>query len=174
MELGPVRRNTPAPCGHETDRLKARHAMIVRLHTMGWTTKDIATEMGVHSSTVRNALRSDVGRRREGVLQVAADQAAVDIQKELRGLAPRALRALEDVLCEDSEATLALRMKAAESVLDRLGHGKVTRSEVNMRHGRLAEVGEDALARAAMQAGVLPAPAPTSAAETIDLVPVGA
>lgn len=154
MEHSPVRHNTPAPCGYERDKLKALHAQIVRLSVMGWSNKEIADNLGISVPTVTKTLKSDVGRRRESALQAAADKAVMDIQAELRVLAPAAIGVIERVLC-DEDAPLTLRHRAAGDILDRLGYSKVNRSEISMRHGRLAELGEDALARAAIEAGVI-------------------
>lgn len=172
MEMAPVRHNSPAPCAYEVDTLKAQHAHMVRLSAMGWTTRDIADTLGVSPQTVRKALKSNVGQRRMAELQEASDRVVYDVQAELRALAPNAVEVIAEVL-ESADAPINLRHRAAGDVLDRLGFSKVSRSEVSLRHGRLAEVGEDALARAAAEAGLITIDATFDAVNS-DVEPVGA
>ena len=61
------------------------------------------------------------------------DAHCVDVALHIKELAPKALAVLEDVL-DNEDASLGLRSKVAQDLLDRAGHGALNKFQTQVSH----------------------------------------
>jgi transcriptional regulator with XRE-family HTH domain len=98
-----------------------RHHAILRLLALGYTPKQIADQVGCTTATVGNVQHGELGRRQVAILRGAADSAVVDINADIKRLAPIAVERLEQILTDDNSEK-SLIVKVAQDLLDRAGH----------------------------------------------------
>lgn len=108
------------------EELKARHREIIRLELLGLGVSEIAEEMEVSVSQVKYVLGSPLAQQFRQELQQMRDEKVADITARLAEMCPKALDIMQDTLSgEYEDATLPLRLRVAESVLDRAGYSKI-------------------------------------------------
>ena len=100
---------------------------ILRLAAMGLDGETIAAMVGVGTATVSNTINSRLGQRKLLMLRDAADAETIDIMTEIKKLAPKALKVLEELLDAEKDE---IKFKAAADVLDRGGYG----AKIDIRH----------------------------------------
>jgi len=100
---------------------------ILRLAAMGLDGETIAAMVGVGTATVSNTINSRLGQRKLLMLRDAADAETIDIMTEVKKLAPKALKVLEELLDAEKDE---IKFKAAADVLDRGGYG----AKIDIRH----------------------------------------
>jgi hypothetical protein len=98
------------------------HHEIARLLVLGHKPKDVAEHLKVSYSTVINVKNSPIVIEKMELLRGARDAEVVDVAKQIRELAPKAVEVLTDIIEDDDEAT-GMKMKASLAILDRAGHG---------------------------------------------------
>ena len=98
------------------------HHEICRLLLIGMKPVDVARHLGISPVTVSYVRRSDIVKRQMQQLAAVRDIDAIDVAVEIKNLAPRAVRVLDELL--DSELP-GIKYKAAADVLDRAGHAAV-------------------------------------------------
>ncbi len=150
--LGYDRRRTQSPRAYEPKSLNARHHRILQLSLLGYSHKQIAESLGCTPATVSTVVNSGLGRAQSALLRAEADFNAVETAKEIRALAPRAIKLISDVL-EDESVSAAVRLRAAQDALDRAGFAPVKTTNVNqvsvsLSSSDLDTLKEQALARA--------------------------
>lgn len=121
----------PAPIdAYEPAALKGRVDEIVRLSFLGMANAEIARELGMSICTVAQTLSSELGKDLLAHLEERADENAVNVRRVIDHTAPLAANLLRRVI-EGDEAlpnvSTALRVSTAKDMLDRAGHGKVTK-----------------------------------------------
>jgi len=109
------------------------HHEIMRLKLLGLKNKRIAEIVGMTPVMVSNIINSPVARIRLDEMQSARDLDTVDVAKKIQTLQVKAVDYLEDVL-EDDTAMTSTRVKVAQDLLDRGGHGAVRRQEILSAH----------------------------------------
>ncbi len=107
---------------YQIEQMWQVHHEICRLALIGMKQIDIATHLGVSPVTVSYTLRSPIVKRQLEQMAAVRDIDAIDVAVEIKNLAPKAVRVLEDLL--DSELP-GIKYKAASDVLDRAGHAAV-------------------------------------------------
>ncbi len=86
----------------------------------------ISDELGISRHQVRYILASPLAVKLRQELQKQRDERTVDIAARIAEMCPDSLDVLNKTLKgEDDQATLAMRVKVAESILDRAGYSKV-------------------------------------------------
>jgi hypothetical protein len=118
---------------YQVTQLWDLHHEITRLALIGMKHIDIATKLGVSPVTVSYTLRSPIVARQLDQMRAVRDLEAVDIAKEIAELAPRAVEILADLM---DDPLPNIKLKAAESILDRAGYAAVQRVKVdtNVNH----------------------------------------
>jgi hypothetical protein len=110
-----------------------RHHEIKRRLVLGERQVDIANDLGMTQTRMSNIKNSPLMLSATQELRDRADENAVDIMKRLNNLRDDALNALEEVLKKEvSPGDVPLRIKVAESVLDRTGFGKAGQIQGNL------------------------------------------
>lgn len=118
---------------YQVEQLWDVHHEVVRLALIGMKHVEIAAKLGISPVTVSYTLRSPIVARQLEQMRAVRDLEAVDISKEIAELAPRAVEILGELL--DSELP-NVRLKSAESILDRAGYAAVQRikMDANVSH----------------------------------------
>lgn len=132
------------------DSLKAVHREIARLAFEQFSPHEIAMTMGLGVERVRTILRDPLCQAAVSRMQDNADEAVVDVRRELARLNKPALEVLEDLLKNDG-VPYNVQLSAAKDVLDRNGHAAVkqmnhlhvglTRSELTEIKARAKDAG---------------------------------
>lgn len=105
--------------------LRERQRAIMRLKMGGLSNKAVAEAVGCTPQTVCVTMSSGIAVNAMAKLHEAADLDVVDIQKQLRKMAPDCLRNLEQVLNGTMPVTPELKVKTSQDVLDRIGVSKI-------------------------------------------------
>lgn len=126
---------------YQIEQLWDCHHEIVRMALIGMKHVEIAKTLGVSPVTVSYTLRSPIVMRQLEEMRAVRDLGAVDVAKQIKELAPKAVEILEELL--DNEMA-NVQLKAAESVLDRAGYAPVQRVKVDgdVRHFTTIEISE--------------------------------
>jgi len=112
-----------------------RHHEIKRRLVLGERQCDIARDMGMTDVRMSVIANSPLMRGSVEELRARADDKVVEIQERLMLLRKDAVEAMAEIVQKRVEpGNAALRIKVAESILDRTGHGKAaeTKNEVNI------------------------------------------
>jgi len=121
----PVRKSYYAP-----EELSERHREIIRLYMMGVGVQEIAAKMGCGRHHVRYVVNSPLGIMMRKELTERMDESVTDVTAKLAALCPKAVELMDGVLDgEYDTASISLRVRVAESILDRTGFGKVTKTQ---------------------------------------------
>lgn len=121
--IAPEKRNT-----WQVSRIWEMHHEIIRFLILGYTNKEISLRLKTtpeHISSIRN---SPIIMERLSLMSAARDVEAIEISRDILKITPKSLALLEDVINgvgEGKDASIGLRVKAAESNLDRAGFGAV-------------------------------------------------
>lgn len=105
---------------YELKKMREIHHEIVRQRFAdpSKTQKEIAETLGVSPQMVSYTLNSEIVQRKLDVLRGAADQEALDLQKELRSIAPLMIQKLFNIAMEGASETD--QRLAASDLLDRV------------------------------------------------------
>lgn len=147
-----------APSTHANDlkRLQSRHREILRLAHTGLPHVQIAEQLGITAESVSRTVNSELGAQQLEVLEQGADLEAIDVKGRIDALQLPALDLLEKVLSGDiEEASVSLRVKTAQDMLDRGGNGAVKRVEGTLSGGYLVRVGVEEIKSRARDLGYL-------------------
>lgn len=125
---------------YDAKKLTELHHNILRLHMLGYKGREIAEKLGCSTMTVSNALNSSLGRFQTSIIRAELDGTAVEAAKQIRQLAPKAIRLIEEVM-DDDEAPISVRLRAAQDALDRAGFAAV--KKVDMRNTSVSLTKDD-------------------------------
>ena len=114
------RRFAPGGKKYQIKEIWASQHEILRLAILGWKGSEIAAKLNCTEATVSNCVNSEIGRRQLQIMQGARDGETLDIMKEIRDLAPKALKVIEQTM-DDPIAGPKTRLSAAVDLLDRGG-----------------------------------------------------
>lgn len=118
--------------------LHERHHQILRLVSMGHTPVEVANILGCTTATVGNVIHSELGKRQLGLLRGSLDSEAVDINTEIKRLAPLALVRLEEILTTPDQPA-KLVVEVSKDILDRAGFGAPKIIQGQFVHGHLTK-----------------------------------
>lgn len=141
---------------YQIQHLWERHHKMLRLTLLGWEAKDIATELGCSTATVRNCVNSAIGRKILCEMQATVDDKVVDVAAKLRAMSIKAAEKLEELL-DDPDTPRTLQARIAMDNLDRSGHARQINVKGQFSHTVLtaediSKIMEDAQ-KAAMEVG---------------------
>ena len=138
---------------HEPTHLWDLHHEILRRIALGQKNVAIAEALNCSAVTVSNVRNSQLGQERLGELHRQRDLATVDVARSIREAAPKAFQLVLDAI-SDEDLDMRVRLKEANSVLDRAGYAPVR--QVNTQMTSLSLTGDDieALKARAIQAAM--------------------
>lgn len=139
---------------YQPDKLHDRTREMIRMRVMGLTYRDIGNVVGLSYQSVQNTLQFPSSREEITRLRAALDEEAVDITKAIQDSLPEAVDIIVGVFNKDSDAPLPLKMRAAESMLDRAGYGKIQKIQGKIAHGHIGVIGIEAIKKRAREIGV--------------------
>jgi hypothetical protein len=113
--------------------LQAQHHEIARRLVIGQKPKEISVALGCSYQSIINIKNMPVVQEQINLLSGARDAEVVDIAKQIRDLAPKCVKVLENIL-DDEDAHDSLKLKASLSVLDRAGHSVPKNITTNVTH----------------------------------------
>lgn len=108
------------------------HHEVIRMLLLGIKQCDIAEKLGITDCQVSKIKNSQIVQDRLSLMRAARDVKTIDISRDILETAPRALKLLKNIIENEDEgrqATIGLRSKVAESILDRAGFGAVKKSQ---------------------------------------------
>jgi len=128
-ERGPDLRMVPpgARRTFEVSKMWDVHQEITRLIFLGYKNSEIAEKLNISPVTVSYTRNSRVVQDKLDMMKGARDADVIDIAKDIKAKAPKALKLLEEII-DGSTGTIgelaspALRAKTAENWMDRAGY----------------------------------------------------
>lgn len=139
---------------YQIRELWSNHKEICRQVMLGRKNVDIAQSLGVSPVVVSYTKNSTLGKEKIKDLEAQRDADAVSIAQRIQELAPKALDLIEQVIT-DEEVRMDLRLKAAEGVLDRAGHGAPTKLQGVIAHAHYTRDELEAIKQRARSSGVM-------------------
>jgi len=130
--FGPVLRKS-----WQVGQLWELHHEVIRMLLLGMKQCDIAERLGISDCQVSKIKNSQVVRDRLVLMGAARDVNTIELSKDILDVAPQALRLLRNVIEgseEGKQATIGLRTKVAEGMLDRAGFGAVKKVQSDNVH----------------------------------------
>lgn len=112
----------------EVHQLWEVHHEIARRIALGEKNADIARELGVTPVMVSYTRNSRIVQDKISIMRGAMDADTIDLGRRIQEIAPRALDLIEDVIegkGAGKEAPIGLRVREAESIMDRAGYSAV-------------------------------------------------
>ena len=103
-----------------------KHREIARRLALGQKNVEIADALNVTPTMVSNVKNSPVVKEQVSILCGARDADTIDIAREIREIAPDALRLLKQIVRGEgpgTAASIALRARESNNMLARIGHG---------------------------------------------------
>jgi len=102
------------------------HHEIARRLVLGQKNVDIAKALDCTPQVVSNVRNSPVVQEHVSILRGARDAETIDLAKEIKEIAPEAVRLLKDIIRGEGDGTnasIALRARESNNMLARVGHG---------------------------------------------------
>ncbi len=144
-----------APSKKMVSSLRATHHEMLRMHVMGISIREIASELGISIPAVSNVISSPLGQARIEELHAAKDDKAVQASEVIANAQVAAAEKLVEMLEPEAQGvSAALAAKVASDLLDRGGHGKVTKTVLE-NNGLIGKIGLNVILERASQAGVI-------------------
>ena len=136
---------------------------VARLKVLGMSNVRIAEQLGLSAVGVANILQEPSVKATIRELQDGRNDSVMDISERMKAAAPEALSLITDIMRREQEGvSLPLALKAAESILDRAGYGRVTKNLFVGVTGHLTGDDIEALKQRAIDSGVLVCPNPST------------
>jgi hypothetical protein len=136
---------------YQIQNLWSIHHEIMRLKILGWKNSEIAAHLQVTEVTVSNCTNSELAKRQIEVMTGARDKQTTDVLAEIKAMAPKALKVLDEILSSE-EAPGRLQKETAFGVIDYIVP-KTLRTE-NL-HAYLTKEDIDDIKRRAKEGGPL-------------------
>lgn len=119
------------PRAYEISEMRAVHFRMVELAFLGYKENAIAEILGRSSQNVTDVLNSELAQAHLAGLQEARDENSISVAKQIKELAPEALRLIKTSLIRKNQDLIndpemkidSLHTRIAMEVLDRTGHG---------------------------------------------------
>lgn len=140
---------------YELQKMREIHHEIVRQRVADPTAtqKEIAERLGVSKQMVGYTLNSEIVQKKLAVLRGAAEQDALDLQAEMRSMAPILLQKLFNIATQgESETDQRL---AASDILDRLPETSKRKTHHHKDEGEVDEEELNEIKRLAKENGVI-------------------
>ena len=132
------------------------HKEVARRLALGQKNVTIAAAVGMSPMAISNIKNSPVTQEYVANLQGARNSATVDILENIREMAPKALKLLDDIIQgKESEASPALRANVAKDILDRAGYSAVKNLNVRSIHAVVSPADLEAIKKRALEIAVV-------------------
>lgn len=125
-------KSRPDASGEQLRRLNGTHREIIRYLVAGHTNAEVANLLGVGAGMVSNLVNNELGAAAIERGHAARDSVSAEAAIRIQEASLAAIETLEDVM-EDGTNSAVARVSAANSVLDRAGHGAVKKVEIHTR-----------------------------------------
>lgn len=112
--------------------IRPRHKEIARRLVLGQTQTEICRDLNMSTSRMSIICNSPLFKILVSKLEEERNQDTVDVGKQLREIAPNALEIVERTMYNG--ATESLKLKAAESILDRAGFSTINKAQIEVSH----------------------------------------
>ena len=133
------------------------HEEILRRLTLGQKNTEIAQAMNISPMQVSNVRNSPIIQDRLAIMQGARDAYTLDIAKDIREFAPKALEVLKAIVNGEDKSGLpigpALKARVASDLLDRAGYAPTRNVNVQSVHAHLTRDDIEELKRRAVGNG---------------------
>ena len=116
--------------GNYISAVKPLHREVARRLILGQKVREISLELGVSEAGLRTMIKSPLFKLELKRLSDLRDEGLKDVTKTLSDLAPVALETIERTMYKTKSD--AIRLKAAETLLDRAGFGSINKSLLNI------------------------------------------
>lgn len=133
------------------------HREIARRIALGQKNVRIAEDLNITPVMVSAVRNSPVVKEHTEIMNGAADAHTVDVAQRIQNMAGKALDVLEEILDNKMVASTALKVRAAESILDRSGNSKIQKTQnlhAHLTSDQLEEIRQRAVEKA-KSAGIL-------------------
>jgi transcriptional regulator len=110
---------------YQVKQLWDRQNEILRLSVLGMKQTEIAERLGVTPQTISNTLGSELVQEKMAIMVAERDAATVDLSRQIKELAPKALEIIKDALADNGKLGTKDQVKVAQDVLDRAGYSPV-------------------------------------------------
>ncbi len=112
----------------EVEEMQAKHREIVRLSALGKKNIEIARMLGCCAGTVQKVLEMPITQRYKADLQASRDEYLMAAQEELTELLPSVTQLYRDIINQDIQTKIELRVDLAKDIMDRMGLPKTKKS----------------------------------------------
>ena len=136
----------------EVTRIWDVHHQIKRMIFLGMKNTVISQQLGITPEQVSTVRNSQVIQEELNAMQKAADAGVLDIKKNIKEMAPKAMRVLESIL-DDPNCAPNVKLSAAKDILDRGGnaapqqimhaHGHFTADDLDEIKNRAKRLAKD-------------------------------
>lgn len=154
-------RKNPDQRAYTVQTLWSRHHEMIRMRLLGASNGEIAEQLNVTPQNVSDVLCSPLAIQQITMLERVRDSQVVDVARAIREDAPKSLRLLQEIRDGAHGADVVQRSIVARDLLDRAGHGKVTKFA-----GVIRRVDDDLLQRVKEQRAMVNAAFVVNANET--------
>lgn len=119
----------------EVNKMWELHHEITRRLLLGQKNVDIARALHITEATVSYTRNSKIVQGQLSMMKAARDADSIDLARDIREKAPKALRVLEGILDDNGETiAMGLVARTAESWMDRAGYAAPKRVEALVAH----------------------------------------
>jgi len=155
-ERGPDERRVDKHSDHtyEVNEMWEVHHEIVRRLVLGQKPSSIAEDLNVSKSMVSYTRNSPVVRDQIEIMKGARDADTIDLAKRIREDAPEALRLLEDIISGEADATIGLRAREANNMMNRAGYAPVQTIKGAIIHGHYSSEEIEEIKKRAEETGL--------------------
>jgi len=113
----------------QLEYIRPRHREIARRLILGQSQVEIARDLGMNQGRLSIIVNSPLFKLELKRLEDARDADAIDVTNSLKELAPAALDTVEKIMYQSKSEQV--KLKAAESILDRAGYGISVKTQVS-------------------------------------------
>lgn len=133
-------------------KMREHYNEIVRRIILGEKNIDIAKAVDLSAMVVSKVRNSPMVQEKIRLLELQRDANTVDIARDIRKLAPDALKVLQDLMV-NAQTNPNVRSNIAKDLLDRAGHGAVKKTESKNLHAHLTSDELSGIKERALEAG---------------------
>jgi len=133
--------------------LQAQHHEIARRLVIGQKAKEISEALGCSYQQIINIKNMPIVQEQIKLLSGARDAEVVDVAKQIRDLAPKCLKVLENIL-DNEDVHESLKLKASLGVLDRAGHSVPRNITSNITHRIVSDSDLALIKQRALEIGI--------------------
>jgi hypothetical protein len=146
----------------QVSKIWDQHEEIIRRITLGQKNTEIAQSMDMSEQQISNIRNSPIIQERLSVMKGARDAYTIDLARDIREFAPKALDLLKEIINGEMQlASPALKAKVAVDILDRAGYAPVRNVNVQSVHAHLTKDDIEEMKRRAFESSNAPLAAST-------------